>query len=81
MQRKSIPSKANANAIDGNGLCNWTCPMDDAIVDAYLQQHMLGNRVGGTFTTHASDTIIKELKENFLDKPIDKEKAQNRMKT
>ncbi|XP_039146886.1 uncharacterized protein LOC120284157 [Dioscorea cayenensis subsp. rotundata] len=54
--------------------------MDDALIDAYLHQQAMGNRVGGTFTTHALDNIVNEMKDKFPDKPIDKEKLQNRMK-
>ncbi|XP_039141198.1 uncharacterized protein LOC120278473 [Dioscorea cayenensis subsp. rotundata] len=54
--------------------------MDDALIDAYLHQQTMGNRVGGTFTTHALENIVNEVRSKFLDKPIDKERAQNRMK-
>ena len=54
--------------------------MDDALIDAFLHQHRVGNRVGGTFTTQAYDNILAELRENF-EKPIDKEKVKNRIKT
>ncbi|KAH7655855.1 Cytochrome c/b562 domain-containing protein [Dioscorea alata] len=40
----------------------------------------MGNRIGGTFTTHALDNIVNELKGKFPEKTIDKEKAQNQMK-
>ncbi|KAJ3691674.1 hypothetical protein LUZ61_020838 [Rhynchospora tenuis] len=58
----------------------WTHMMDEALVDAFVHQHELKNRNGGTFTSHAYDQIVKELKEAFPDKPIDKEKVKNRMK-
>ncbi|KAH7679457.1 Cytochrome c/b562 domain-containing protein [Dioscorea alata] len=61
-------------------MCQWNFNMDDALVDAYLHQQTMGNRIGGTFMTHALENIVNELKEKFLDKPIDKERAQNRMK-
>ena len=54
--------------------------MDDALVDVYLHQHNMGNRVGGSFTPYAFENILKELKKKFLDKPIDKDKIQNCMK-
>ena len=54
--------------------------MDDTLVDAFLNQQNIGNRVGGTFTTHALDCIVDELKQKFPDKPIDKERVHNRMK-
>ncbi|KAH7690269.1 Cytochrome c/b562 domain-containing protein [Dioscorea alata] len=72
--------KANTNVNDGNGMCVWNCIMDDTLIDAYLHQQTMGNRIGGTFTTHALDNIVNELKGKFPEKTIDKEKAQNRMK-
>ncbi|KAF2308771.1 hypothetical protein GH714_017609 [Hevea brasiliensis] len=35
----------NMNASDGNVSLAWTHPMDDALVDAHLYQHIIGNRV------------------------------------
>ena len=58
----------------------WTTIMDDALIDALLHQHHLGNRNGSVFTTHAYDNIVKELQEKF-EKPIDKQKVKNRIKT
>ncbi|XP_050278990.1 uncharacterized protein LOC126720527 isoform X2 [Quercus robur] len=58
----------------------WTAVMDDALIDALLHQHHLGNRNGSVFTTHAYDNIVKELREKF-EKPIDKQKVKNRIKT
>ncbi|KAH7677205.1 Cytochrome c/b562 domain-containing protein [Dioscorea alata] len=72
--------KANTNATNGNAMCQWNFNMDDALVNAYLHQQTLGNRIGGTFTTHALENIVNELKQKFPDKPIDKERTQNRMK-
>ena len=48
--------------------------------DVLLHQHHLGNRNGSVFTTHAYDNIVKELQENF-EKPIDKQKVKNHIKT
>ncbi|KAL4644628.1 hypothetical protein ACB092_02G178300 [Castanea dentata] len=58
----------------------WTAVMDDALIDALLHQHHLGNRNGSIFTTHAYDNIVKELQEKF-EKPIDKQKVKNCIKT
>ena len=58
----------------------WTAVMDDALIDALLHQHHLGNRNGSVFTTHAYDNIVKELREKF-EKPIDKQKVKNHIKT
>ncbi|XVF18922.1 hypothetical protein REPUB_Repub11eG0065500 [Reevesia pubescens] len=54
--------------------------MDDALVDAFLQQHNMGNRVNGTFTKLAYDNIVIELKEKF-GRDIEKENVKNRWKT
>ena len=58
----------------------WTAVMDDALIDALLHQQHLGNRNGSVFTTHAYDNIVKELQEKF-EKPIDKQKVKNHIKT
>ncbi|KAL0002422.1 hypothetical protein SO802_016203 [Lithocarpus litseifolius] len=39
--------------------------MDDALVDAFLHQVIIGGRVNGTFTSKAYDDIVKELVEKF----------------
>ncbi|XVF23429.1 hypothetical protein REPUB_Repub13aG0037400 [Reevesia pubescens] len=54
--------------------------MDDALVDAFLHQHNMGNRVNGTFTKHAYDNIVIDLKEQF-GRDIEKEKVKNHWKT
>ncbi|KAF2309033.1 hypothetical protein GH714_000188 [Hevea brasiliensis] len=36
---------------------SWTHLMDDALIDAYLHQHIIGNRVGGSVTTHAMNNM------------------------
>ncbi|XP_039134178.1 uncharacterized protein LOC120271561 [Dioscorea cayenensis subsp. rotundata] len=72
--------KSSSNVHDGSNMCIWTFAMDDALIDVYLHQQTMGNRVGGTFTTHALENIVNEVRSKFLDKPIDKERAQNRMK-
>ncbi|XP_020263251.1 uncharacterized protein LOC109839234 [Asparagus officinalis] len=58
----------------------WTPIMEDKLIDAYLNQHVIGNRVDGNFTSMAYNEIVAELKESFPDKPFDKEKVKNRMK-
>lgn len=73
MPRKIQPS-------DGSATCVWTNVMDDALVDAFWNQHNIGNRVGGIFTSDALNCIVNELKEKFRDKPIDKERIHNRIK-
>ncbi|KAF3615833.1 hypothetical protein FXO38_34891 [Capsicum annuum] len=54
--------------------------MDDTLVNAYCHGDALRHRVGGTFTSHAMDNIVKELQSKFSDKVINKEKIHNRMK-
>ncbi|KAG6479385.1 hypothetical protein ZIOFF_062848 [Zingiber officinale] len=44
------------------------------------KKDLQSNRVGGTFTTHAFENIVNELKAKFSDKLIDKDRIQNRMK-
>ncbi|KAJ3699658.1 hypothetical protein LUZ61_003363 [Rhynchospora tenuis] len=78
--KRNANSSPNAtNGGRGESLV-WSQKMDEALIDAFVHQHELKNRNGGTFTSHAYDQIVKELKEAFPDKPIDKEKVKNRMK-
>lgn len=65
---------------DGNTTLAWGSTMDNALIEAYLHQHTMGNRVGGMFTMYALNNIVIELKRKFLDKPIEKEKPQNHNK-
>ncbi|WOL20471.1 hypothetical protein Cni_G29276 [Canna indica] len=58
----------------------WTPTMDDMLVDAFLYQHNMGNRVNGTFTTFAYDNIMKELNSK-LNKNLSKEHIKNRWKS
>ncbi|CAK8540884.1 unnamed protein product [Lathyrus sativus] len=60
--------------------CNWTTAMDEILLDAYLHQQTLGNKNGNSMTTSAMDSILKELKTHFPDKPISKEKIKDHMK-
>ena len=54
--------------------------MDDALVDIFLHQVIIGDRVNGTFTSKVYDDIVKELVENFY-MEINKDKVKNRQKT
>ena len=54
--------------------------MNDALVDAFLHQVIIGGRVNGTFTSKAYDDIVKELVENFH-MEINKDKVKNQQKT
>ena len=49
--------------------------MDDALVDTFLHQVIMGGRVYGTFTSKAYDDIVKELVEN-LHMEINKDKMK-----
>jgi hypothetical protein len=77
-----IGSKFSRKKKTGNGSRKreyWTSFMDDALIDAFLHQHRVGNRVGGTFTTQAYDNILAELCEKF-ETPVDKVKMKNNIK-
>jgi Myb/SANT-like DNA-binding domain len=69
----------NFNASKDDSI-TWTPHMDDALIDAYVYQTNVGNRVGGTFTSKAYDLILQELSEKFPDVHFDKEKIKNHMK-
>ena len=43
----------------------WSGVMDDALVDVFLYQVIIGGRVNGTFTSKTYDDIVKELVEKF----------------
>ncbi|KAJ0049252.1 hypothetical protein Pint_16893 [Pistacia integerrima] len=58
----------------------WTQSMDDILIDAYLHEHVQGNRVGGTFTSQAHDQILQTMKKEFPNIIWEKEKIQNHMK-
>ena len=53
--------------------------MDDALVSAYYHDHVIGNRVGRTFTTLAIDNIVEELNVKYPEKGVDNNRIQNRM--
>ena len=50
--------------------------MNDALVDAFLHQVIIGGRVNRTFTSKAYDDIVKELVEKFHIE-INKDKVKN----
>ncbi|KAK6932187.1 Myb/SANT-like domain [Dillenia turbinata] len=58
----------------------WTHAMDDALVDAFMHQYDMGNKMNGTFITKAYENIVKELIEKFGEW-LNKEKVRNRWKT
>ena len=73
-------SKRKTQSSVSNEKCIWTTAMEDVLVDAYVHQHDLGNRQGGTFTLKALDEILLEMRNRFPDKVFDKTKAKNHMK-
>ena len=54
--------------------------MDDALVDAFLHQVIIGGRVYGTFTSKVYGDIMKDLVEKFH-MEINKDNVKNRQKT
>jgi Myb/SANT-like DNA-binding domain len=77
MGKRKNPQNFNASKDDS---ITWTPHMDDALIDAYVYQNNVGNRVRGTFTSKAHDLILQELSEKFPDVHFDKEKIKNCMK-
>ncbi|XP_078168538.1 uncharacterized protein LOC144563044 [Carex rostrata] len=67
----------------GNGkeeFLHWNTAMDGYLIDAFVHQNEIGNRVGGTFTSKAYDNVLSELSTVFPEKKIDKERIKNRIK-
>ncbi|CAK8568966.1 unnamed protein product [Lathyrus sativus] len=60
--------------------CNWTTAMDEVLLDEYFNQQTLENKNGNSMTTSVMDSILKDLKIHFPDKPISKEKIKDHMK-
>lgn len=54
--------------------------MDEVLIDAYLHQQTLGNKYGNSMTTSVMDSILKELKIHFPERPFYKEKIKYHMK-
>jgi len=76
-----MTSKKQLSTNNGNsGTLTWNKAMDDALVDALMQEFEKGNKVNGTFTSITYGNITIELVRLFGDK-IDKVKIQNRWKT
>ena len=68
------------NGRDPSKEIQWSSVMDDALVDAFLHQVIIGGRVNGTFTSKTYDDIVKELVEKFH-MEINKENVKNWQKT
>ena len=58
----------------------WNTMMDSFLIDAFVHQNEIGNRVGGTFTSKAYECIVTELSERFPGKRFDKDRIKNRIK-
>ncbi|KAA8536218.1 hypothetical protein F0562_028696 [Nyssa sinensis] len=54
--------------------------MDDALIDAFYQQNVIGNKIDGTFTAKACNEVVKELCEK-LGMDVNKDRVKNRLKT
>ena len=54
--------------------------MDDALIDVFMHELDIGNKVNGTFTPTAYDNITQYLSALFGFK-VEKEKVKNRWKT
>ena len=54
----------------------WNSIMDNALVDVFLHQVIIGGRVNGTFISKAYVDIVKELVEKFH-MEINKDKVKN----
>jgi Myb/SANT-like DNA-binding domain len=77
MGKRKNPQNFNASKDDS---ITWILRMDDVLIDAYVYQNNVSNRVGGTFNFKAHDFILHELSEKFLDVHSDKEKIKNHIK-
>lgn len=64
---------------DGKELLNWTRPMDDALVDAFMYEYKHNNKVNGTCSTIAYENIVEVLSTKFA-KKVDKYKIKNHWK-
>ena len=53
------------NGGDPSKEVQWNSVMDDALVDAFLHQVIISDRVNETFTSKAYDNIVKELVEKI----------------
>ncbi|KAH0713630.1 hypothetical protein KY289_009589 [Solanum tuberosum] len=80
MAKNLKPFTSTDTNISDNSLCIWSHTMDDALIDAFCHEQELVNRVGGSFTTHVLDIILRELRSKFPNKILNKERIQNRMR-
>ncbi|XP_074296814.1 uncharacterized protein LOC141627444 [Silene latifolia] len=58
----------------------WTDRMDKVFIDALMNEVVLGNRIDGSFTSHAYDNIVKECSEK-MNQPLTKAHLKNHLKT
>lgn len=48
----------NNKSTSSGRVCVWTEVIDDALINALMNQNNLENRVGGTFTPHVMDEVV-----------------------
>ncbi|KAI9126820.1 hypothetical protein K1719_002416 [Acacia pycnantha] len=77
MAPRRVPG-ANTSTIDK--FLTWTAKMDNTLIDAFMHELEIGNKVKRTFTYTAYDNISQYLSTVFGFK-VDKEKVKNRWKT
>ncbi|KAF3635880.1 hypothetical protein T459_23515 [Capsicum annuum] len=80
MPKKAKEFPSSDLKVQDNSIFIWKNTMHDTLVDTYCHEDALGHSIGGTFTTHAMDNIVKELRSKFPNKVLNKEKFHNRMK-
>ena len=68
------------NGRDPSKKVQWNSVMDDALIDVFLHQMIIGGRVNGTFTSKVYDDIVKKLVKKFH-METNKYKVKNRQKT
>ncbi|KAJ3688528.1 hypothetical protein LUZ61_017692 [Rhynchospora tenuis] len=58
----------------------WNQSMDRVLINAFVHQQNIGNRVNGSFTSKALENVVKEVSEKFPGVKLDKEKVKDRIK-
>ncbi|KAK9073819.1 hypothetical protein SSX86_006413 [Deinandra increscens subsp. villosa] len=75
-----MSKKENDGTTRKRELLIWTGPMDDAFIQAMLNEKDKGNKIDGTFTTQAYTNMVTELRKS-LQREFTKKHLQNRLKT
>lgn len=77
-------AKKAKGSVDGDqpkkDTVKWTEMMDVMLIEALLEQQIIGNRVNGTVTTTAYNNVLQICQEE-LNYPFDKDRLKNRIKT